>query len=112
MDDWGHLTSRGNEGRLIFSDDEERRHFLQLLERQSDRFRLRLQAYVLMDNHCHLLLETVESNLSRAYAGLGALRVEAEGAGGARRRDRLRDGERGHWAIPPSGQGGCRTSAP
>jgi putative transposase len=67
---WYHITSRGNERRVIFSDDEERQHFLQLLERQSERFRLRLQAYVLMDNHYHLLLETVESNLSRAMQWL------------------------------------------
>jgi putative transposase len=67
---WYHVTARGNERRPIFGDDRDRRHFLELVPTCLERFRLRLHAYVLMDNHYHLLLETREANLSRAMQWL------------------------------------------
>jgi REP element-mobilizing transposase RayT len=63
---WYHVTSRGQERRPIYLDDRDREHFLKLLEVMVSRFRVRVHAYVLMDNHYHLLLETPEANLSRA----------------------------------------------
>jgi REP-associated tyrosine transposase len=63
---WYHVTARGHERRAIFLDDADRRHFCQLLEEMVLRFRVRLHAYVLMDNHYHLLIEVTEPNLSRA----------------------------------------------
>ena len=48
---WYHLTSRGNERRRIYRDDGDRAHFLELLEELVLRFRWRLHAYVLMENH-------------------------------------------------------------
>jgi putative transposase len=59
-----HVTSRGNERRSIFRDDDDRRLFQRLLAAGVRRFRWRLHAYVLMGNHYHLLLETPEPNLS------------------------------------------------
>ena len=44
--------------------------FVELLAHWQERFRLRLHAYVLMPNHYHLLLQTRESNLSRAMQWL------------------------------------------
>jgi len=41
---WYHLTERGNEQRLIFHDDRDREHFLELLAQWVDRLRLRLHA--------------------------------------------------------------------
>jgi REP element-mobilizing transposase RayT len=61
-----HVTARGNERREIFWDDTDRFHFLELLGELGRRFGARVHAYVLMDNHYHLLLETPEPNLSRA----------------------------------------------
>jgi putative transposase len=63
---WYHLTSRGNERRAIYRDDRDRQHFLELLPRWSERFRLRLHVFGLMDNHYHLLAEFTEANLSQA----------------------------------------------
>ncbi len=56
--------SRGINKAPIFIEDKDREHFLELLETAVERFRLRLHAYVLMDNHFHLLVETPEGNLS------------------------------------------------
>lgn len=63
---WYHLTARGNERRPIFRDDRDRRHLCGLVGEVTDRFDVRVLAYVLMDNHYHLLVETPKANLSRA----------------------------------------------
>jgi putative transposase len=65
-----HLTARGNERKRIFRDDSDRFHFLELLSEMTQRFGTKPHAYVLMDNHFHLLLETPEVNLSRAMQWL------------------------------------------
>jgi REP element-mobilizing transposase RayT len=57
---------RGNERKPIFRDDADRFHCLELLADLGERFGTGIQAYVPMDNHFHLLLETPEGNLSRA----------------------------------------------
>jgi putative transposase len=69
---WYHITSRGNERQLIFRDDEDRCEFLGRLSEMTERYRLRLHAYTLMDNHWHGLLETLEANLSRALQWLNS----------------------------------------
>jgi REP element-mobilizing transposase RayT len=58
---WYHVTARGNEGKSIFRDYRDRRHFLELLAEMVSRFAVRLHAFVLMDNHYHLVLEYVEN---------------------------------------------------
>jgi putative transposase len=67
---WYHVTARGNERRAIYRDDRDRNHFCELLAEMVFRFRVRLHAYVLMENHYHLLLELTEANLSRAVQWL------------------------------------------
>lgn len=67
---WYHVTARGNERRAVFRDERDRRHFLELLEEASERFVLRWHAYVLLDNHYHLLVETHRANLSQAMQWL------------------------------------------
>jgi putative transposase len=41
---WYHITARGNERRDIFRDDQDRRHFLELLETAVGMFALRMHA--------------------------------------------------------------------
>ncbi|HVM61411.1 MAG TPA: transposase, partial [Verrucomicrobiae bacterium] len=68
---WYHVTARGNERKAIFRDVADRGRFLQLLEESVGRFALVVHAYVLMDNHYHLLVETPQTNLSQAMHWLG-----------------------------------------
>jgi putative transposase len=65
-----HLLSRGNERREIFVGDDDRGLFLDTLGECCERFELDAFAYVLMDNHYHLLVRTQRANLSRALHGL------------------------------------------
>ena len=50
---WCHVTARGNERRPIFRDNVDRAHFRALLAELVGQFRVRLHAFVLMDNHYH-----------------------------------------------------------
>ena len=59
-----HVTCRGNEGRKIFSDDEDRRTFLDRVQRSLESYGVRVHCYVLMGNHFHLVVQTPKANLS------------------------------------------------
>ncbi|MBC8431476.1 MAG: transposase [Desulfobacterales bacterium] len=61
-----HVLSRGNEGRDIFYDREDRKVFLETLGETSERFDVEVYAFVLMSSHYHILLQTRGANLSRA----------------------------------------------
>ena len=63
-DGWYHVYGRGLERREIFSTARDREHFLELLAELPERYRFRLHAYVLMDNHYHAVLQTPDANLS------------------------------------------------
>jgi len=59
-----HVISRGNERRPIVRDDADRRKRLEWLRRTVETYGWRLHAFVLMNNHDHLFVETPEPNLS------------------------------------------------
>ena len=61
-----HVTSRGNERRKIVLDDADRGMFLSVLAENVEQHQVVCHAWVLMDNHYHLLLETPAANLSMA----------------------------------------------
>src|SRR5574337_565875 len=66
-----HVLSRGNERRDIFTDDQDRVSFLEILEEMSERFDVEVHAYVLMNNHYHLLLRTNKPNISKSMQWFG-----------------------------------------
>jgi putative transposase len=68
-----HVTSRGNERRAVFMDDGDRRRFLMTLKDYHERYALMVHAYVLMDNHYHLVIETPRGNLVKVMQGLKPL---------------------------------------
>lgn len=67
-----HVTSRGNARRDIVEDDEDRRHFLQILGEVVARFRWRLYQYVLMTNHYHFVIGLTEPTLSEGMMSLNS----------------------------------------
>ena len=63
---WYHVMNRGHRAAALYLDDEDRRRFLDAVAELPERFALEVHAFVLMDNHYHLLVRTTEANLSQA----------------------------------------------
>jgi len=68
-----HVTARGNDRRPIFEDDDDCARFLIVLSSVVAHYHVRCHAYCLMGNHYHLLLQTLESNLSAAMRHLNGV---------------------------------------
>jgi len=60
-----HVTSRGNQRGKIFWDNQDRERLRTILERTKERYSYLLHAYVFMDNHYHLLVETPRANIKQ-----------------------------------------------
>ena len=67
-----HIVQRGNNRLLCFLDDTDRARYRQLLREALQATECRLHAYVLMDNHVHLLATPPEAGaLARLMQKLG-----------------------------------------
>ena len=102
-----HQTARQNERRAIYRDNRDREQFLELLAEFPGRFGSILDAYVLMNNHYHLVIQTPEANLSRIGQWPNATaRADKTGrAGTGCLRDGLRGGEGGGESVRAKTQG-------
>jgi putative transposase len=95
-----HVMARGDGGRKVFEHEDDCEVFLHRLGEVCDRCGWRVHAWVLMNNHVHLLLETPQPNLVTGMKWL--LGVFSQGWNRAR-------GRRGHVfqgrykAVPVSG---------
>lgn len=68
-----HITSRGNARQAIFLNGKDFADFLGILNSVVKRYNFLLHAYCLMNNHYHLLVETLEGNLSKGMRQLNGL---------------------------------------
>jgi REP element-mobilizing transposase RayT len=68
-----HVTSRGDRREDIFFDDDDREIWLALFARVCSRFNWRCHAWCLMDNHYHIVIETIEGNLSQGMRQLNGV---------------------------------------
>lgn len=50
-----HITQRGNNKEKTFFDDEDKRFYLEVLQRYKDKYKMKILAYCLMENHVHIL---------------------------------------------------------
>ena len=67
-----HIIQRGNNRQAIVLDDADRQHFIELLRDAALTHKVALHAYVLMDNHLHLLATPDEDQgLGRMMQSLG-----------------------------------------
>ena len=69
-DGWYHVMSRGNGGEAIFRNDDDRQAFLRLAGQLPGRFGAEIHAFVLMDDHYHLLLRGRRMDLSETLRWL------------------------------------------
>ena len=73
-----HVTSRGDRREKIFEDDDDDREaFLAVLAEVVERFNWLCHAYCLMDNHYHLVIETLDGNLSKGMRQLNGMFTQA-----------------------------------
>ncbi|WP_084681013.1 transposase [Desulfospira joergensenii] len=70
-----HITARGNARDRIFLEDEDRDRFLEILSDTLQRYNWLCHGLCLMDNHYHLLIETIDPTLSRGMRQLIPWRV-------------------------------------
>ena len=68
-----HITTRGNEKKAIFRNDQDKKSYLELLGLVVKRFHWLCHGYCLLGNHYHLLIETLENNLSRGMKQLNGI---------------------------------------
>lgn len=59
-----HVMARGNEKRAVFLDNGDFIKFHHIIGQAVEQYSVRIYAYVFMENHYHLLIETPEANLS------------------------------------------------
>ncbi len=69
--------ARGDARAAIFLDEEDRQAFCRGLARVCERFEWLLRAYCLMDNHYHLLIETLQPTLSRGMREVNGVYTQA-----------------------------------
>lgn len=72
-----HVTARGNERKAVVRDDDDRKRFVWTLAEMVEQYRVVCHAWVLMDNHYHLVLETPDANLSLAIRHLNGVYTQA-----------------------------------
>lgn len=68
-----HVTSRGDRREDIYLDDGDRWQWLMLFGRVCARFDWRCHAYCLMGNHYHIVVETIQGNLSAGMRQLNGV---------------------------------------
>jgi REP element-mobilizing transposase RayT len=68
-----HVTSRGDRQEDIFLDDDDRLIWLENFAQVCSRFNWRCHAWCLMDNHYHIVIETIEGNLSQGMRQLNGV---------------------------------------
>jgi putative transposase len=72
-DAWYHIMNRGRRGEDIFTDKNDYHAFVDLLKELVEDYNIKIAAYCLLPNHYHLLVQTPDSNISRAMRHLNGV---------------------------------------
>ncbi len=68
-----HITFRGNARKDIYHNEQDRKTFFKILSGVVKKYNWHCHAYCLMNNHYHLLVETLEANLSQGMRQLNGI---------------------------------------
>jgi putative transposase len=68
-----HVTARGDNRKSIFLDHDDRQQWIDVLALVCSRFNFTVHAWCQMGNHYHLMIETVEPNLSQGMRQLNGI---------------------------------------
>lgn len=67
-----HIINRGVEKRYVYLDDQDRKHFLKIIDENAAVYDFNIHSYCLMPNHYHLLMKTRKGNLSSIMKQINA----------------------------------------
>ncbi len=67
-----HVVSRGVGRQMIFEDDDDRKRYLDLLQKETAEHRGEVLAWCLMDNHVHVLLRVELDDLSESMRAINS----------------------------------------
>lgn len=73
---WHHVMNRGARRQPVFLDSHDRNSFLTLLSRLEERYGLSINAYCLMGNHYHLLIQSHFGEISRGLRYLDGVHAQ------------------------------------
>ena len=65
-----HVIIRGNNRAYIFRNRENKEEYKKIVSKYKKRYRFKLYAYCIMDNHAHLLIEVCDIPLSKIMQGI------------------------------------------
>lgn len=65
-----HVIARGNNRGDVFLDTSDKRRYFYLLKKYKEKYNFTLLAYVLMNNHIHLLVKVNDDPLSKIMQGI------------------------------------------
>lgn len=65
-----HIIERGNEKKDIFKNHADRIKFLEILDRNKEKYGYKVYAYCLMNNHIHLLIGSNGSDISQVMKSI------------------------------------------
>lgn len=72
-----HVTSRGDRREDIYEDDNDRERFLEIFGAVVNNYNWLCHGYCLMSNHYHLIIETLDGNLSKGMRQLNGVYTQA-----------------------------------
>ena len=72
QDAYHHVMNRGVLGKPIFAGKADKKCFLRLLKRFAKRYKIKIIAYCIMDNHYHLLLQNTSDKMIEFMKQLNA----------------------------------------
>jgi REP element-mobilizing transposase RayT len=58
-----HVIARGNNKEFIFHDNKDKGYFINILKKSCEVMGCRVYGYVLMDNHYHILIQTMDKKM-------------------------------------------------
>ena len=65
-----HVMARGNNGEYIIKDEQDKKHYLDIVKKYKDKYKFKIYAYCLMDNHVHMLIEVTGNPLAKIMQGI------------------------------------------
>lgn len=65
-----HVMVRGNNGETVFEMEKEKQEYINIIKKYKEKYRFKIYAYCIMDNHAHLLIEVEKMPLSKIMQGI------------------------------------------